>query len=101
MILNLPECFSVTISHNAHNVVYETAAEYLKDESPFVFISDEDRKACFVQNEIWEIDLYPISPVGHFTVIASTLELAYWKMWEIALGMEVDENMKAVILSND
>lgn len=75
MTLKLPKGISHTIFHNEHRNSYMTVEEYLRfcdyDEED---LTSEDRAECIRTEEVWELVWYPDTPVGHFRVVAPTLE---------------------------
>lgn len=68
----------LTIQHNIHNSNYQTAKEYIegKEEANNEpgWQSQEHRQRAIDTNEIWEMQWYPDTPVGHYSAAAPTLE---------------------------
>ena len=83
--MNLPKHINITIEHNPHATIYESAEEYIKEKlaseswEEHDFISEADKHECIRTNEIWTIQWYPNTPVGFNYVVASTLEKALAK----------------------
>lgn len=79
MSIKFPEHkVSLNLTHNHHKIYYETIEEYLsrlKDS-----ISDEDwatatsRERAIGNDELWELQWYPDTPVGCFIVFGASLE---------------------------
>lgn len=66
---------SLHITHNQHLAYYETVEQYEetridKDE----WASDEERQKAIDTNSLWEIQWYPDTPIGSYSVFGSTLE---------------------------
>ena len=72
-MLKFPKCISFTINYNQHKVFYDDAATYITEQKLNIK-SDSERAEMIDENEIWEIDWYPNTPVGSFQCAASTLE---------------------------
>ena len=64
------------IQHQPHAANYQTVEEYFADTPWAPEISDADKAECIRTGEIWTIQWYPVTPVGSYTVAASTLERA-------------------------
>lgn len=72
---------SLTIEYNEHNSIYKTAKQVYDDPEPLTsrephveWVSPEERVIALETNSVWVLDWYPDTPVGHFTVAASTLK---------------------------
>ena len=66
---------SLTIRHNQHKDYYQSIEDYTEDYDNTDWISEEDKQKCIDTNELWEIQWYPITPVGFHMIIGSSLEL--------------------------
>lgn len=62
----------LTISHNEPQGNYESVGEYLS-KSDIDFADDESRAKCIESNSLWEIHVYPNTPIGSYNIGASTL----------------------------
>ncbi len=71
--MKFPDHHQLYITHNGHHTNYESIEDYVKDNER-IDISNEDKQECMRVNEIWEIQWYPITPIGFYCVAASTLE---------------------------
>lgn len=73
--IEFPENYSLYIRHNHHKQSYEKIEEYLNDHSTDADpirneLTEEEYKRCLSNDEIWEIQLYPRSPVSFYLVCA-------------------------------
>lgn len=73
-IRELPTYHQLFITHNHHRTSYQTMTEYLSEPYVMDFISYEEAQKCLLSDSIWEVQLYPISPISFYKTIASTLE---------------------------
>ena len=68
---------SFTIRHNDHKAVYETAASEIESWGPHNgprFVSEEEKRKAIETDSIWEACWYPDTPIGSYSIAASTLE---------------------------
>ena len=74
--MNLPKHLMLIISHNDHKSCYEDMSSYLNFEpmNRIENLTPEEIKICIENNEIWEIQWYPETPIGFHYVCAPTLE---------------------------
>jgi len=83
---------SLTIHFNDHKSVYRTARQTVLDGSIAAddFISEEEFVKAMNTDTIWNIHWYPSTPVGFYSIYASSLSalLTYLKD-------EIDKNPKA------
>lgn len=69
-----PHKCGLTIEHNEHKNLYQTAAQYLDDYyGHYVFRSDRDRERCIELDEVWTMQWYPETPIGFVAIAAPTL----------------------------
>lgn len=84
--MKLPEHHSVHITHNQHKNYYEPLIEYLKDTRSGVDytkdMDQEDLNECIKTDSLWEIQIYPRTPISFHWFAASTLERAVELVWE-------------------
>ena len=59
------------LGHNAHKDVYETIEEYYDPED---FVSREEWMKAVETDSVWHLHWYPDTPIGFYTVCASTLD---------------------------
>ena len=59
------------LEHNAHKDVYETIEEYYDPED---FVSREEWMKAVETDSVWHLQWYPDTPIGFYTVCASTLD---------------------------
>jgi hypothetical protein len=76
MFNDFPAHHSLHISHNSHKDLYETAFVYLNSVHNERDITDEELILCDQNNEVWEIQLYPHTPINCYYAVASTYEKA-------------------------
>ena len=79
--MKLPKHINLTFEHNPHAIDCETAEQHFdyhqasKENYRYEFISDDDRKKCVKQNDVWACQWYPHTSVGFNCVAASSFEL--------------------------
>lgn len=66
---------SLHINHNQHKAYYMKIEDYIAekekdDQIEFKEIFDK----CIEKDEIWEMQVYPLTPVGFYTVYSDTFE---------------------------
>lgn len=74
-----PSCISLSIEFNRHAVYYETAAQWLQNlvdigQEPN-WISDEDKQKAIETESVWVCHWYPTTPIGSYTVAASSFDV--------------------------
>ena len=69
---------SMHITHNNHLSYYETVERALECGTYDAkdFIDPNEMAAAIANNEVWEIQWYPDTPIGSYTVLATTFERA-------------------------
>ncbi len=76
-ISDLPHHHILIIHHNEHKSSYQTILEYLKDcDWHLSDMENSDIEECVATNELWEIQLYPITPISFYWAGAATLKRA-------------------------
>jgi hypothetical protein len=76
--MNFPahEC-ELILHHNENRSLYKTVAEFLEDrEDPnyaATWQSPEHRARAIATNELWELQWYPVTPIGFLNIWAPTL----------------------------
>ena len=74
------EFTEIIINYNYHAINYTDAKEWLESghhgdlDANDDFVSAEERQLAIEKNSIWSIQIYPNTPVGSYTVAASTLQ---------------------------
>lgn len=73
-MIKLPEhkC-GLYISHNAHINSYQNIDEYIDFIDPD-WKNEEHKQRCIDTNEIWQMRVYPDTPVGSYVIAAPTLD---------------------------
>jgi len=67
---------SLTITHNEYKNYYETIEEYINESIDEFYreqkidILDE----CIKQNSLWEMQVYPDTPIGFYIVYSPTFD---------------------------
>jgi len=73
-----PHKCSLEITHNKHRDYHETAEERIRQqegyECPPAWRSEEEKARAIATNELWEMDWYPDTPIGSYSICAPTLE---------------------------
>jgi hypothetical protein len=75
--MTLPRHQSITIEHNPHKNLYQTAKQWfeiheISNDPPDY--SAEIKEQCVAQDSIWTAQWYPDNPVGFYFQLAPTLE---------------------------
>lgn len=67
-----PHKASLTITHNPHRDYYQTVEEYLcqREASPDAITGYDE---MIRTNELWELQVYPETPVGFYALFGPTL----------------------------
>lgn len=64
----------LVIYHNEHKNCYEPIDIYVHD---LEFISEQSKRLCIQNDDIWEIQWYPDTPIGFYRVAAHSLEALF------------------------
>lgn len=75
--MTIPKHLSLTIEHNPHKTVYQSALQWFQDREsldPDPDYSEETKKQCIAQDSIWTIQYYPDTPIGFHFAVAPNLE---------------------------
>lgn len=68
---------SLSLTHNDHHVVYQSAADTLDDPQGYYNdLPDGERERMIEQDSIWTLHVYPNSPVGFNVYHGATLDAA-------------------------
>lgn len=70
--------YSFSLEYNKHRNYYETVEEYFYGRKEDFVDWDE----CVATNTVYELHIYPHTPIGFYVVYASTLEKAIKAMLE-------------------
>lgn len=77
--MNFPRhACSLTLTHNGHKDYYETIEEWeeSKNKSGEVsWVNEEERTKAFAHGDVWEIQWYPRTPIGFYSLAASSLDI--------------------------
>jgi len=66
---------SLTLQHNDHKNVYQSAFDWIDEYHQHYQWKDEEAKQRAIETDsIWTLQWYPITPIGFFAVAAPTLE---------------------------
>jgi hypothetical protein len=70
---------SLHLTHNQHKDYYETLERWLDsregtDQAEFDWVSPEEREKAIREDSVWELQWYPDTPVGSYSIAASSLE---------------------------
>src|SRR5260221_123355 len=84
---NLDGIGNLHIEKNPHRGVYESVEQYFKNrfEDDWKELPEDLKKKMVERDIIWEIQLFPRTPISSYTVFSDTLEDASKEMLE-ALG---------------
>lgn len=78
--LDFGQYMSMSIEHNDHKNVYEKLSDYLAAMTKNNELTQEEYDRCIKTDELWEIRIYPNTPISFHYVCAPTLEEAIIKM---------------------
>ena len=88
--MKLPKHVVLSIGHNDHLSIYQTAKEWIANEemfeNPLQFKDAKARQRCIDTDEIWEIFWHPETPCGSHRAVAPTLEEALELANEVGAG---------------
>ena len=59
------------LTHNDHRNVYETIEEHYDCHD---FVSPEELKKAIAEDSVWVLQWYPDTPIGSYSILASSLE---------------------------
>jgi hypothetical protein len=79
-----PKHHSLIIWHNEHKARYETIEQYVNGENFDNDALPEDYKRILELDEIWECQLYPITPIGFIRIVVPTWERLVEEIGKIA-----------------
>ena len=70
------KCVNLHIEKNPHSVGYQTAEQFLNEDSwgSNLSIDPEEKEKAIKNNEIWTIQWYPNTPIGFYSAAFSSLE---------------------------
>ena len=74
----LPEVNSLHIEYNGHMSSYATIEEYYEGclRAANEWASPEERAKAIADNSVWHVSWYDKTPIGSWSVLASSLEAA-------------------------
>jgi len=64
-------CLSFSIERNRHAGFYATVDDEHDEDS---FASQDDRRLCMSQDKVWNVRVYPDTPIGFYCVAGSDLD---------------------------
>ncbi len=79
--MTFPRHIELILSHNPQNGNYETVAEHcdFMQVDPTNWVSEEQREKALRENELWQVQWYPDTPVGFCRKLAADLDaLVEW-----------------------
>jgi len=59
------------LTHNEHRDMYETIEEHYDCDD---FVSPEELKKAIAEDSVWVLQWYPDTPIGSYSILASSLE---------------------------
>ena len=81
--VTLPTVSSLHIVFNDHKTTYETIDDWMGSRD--FWVSEEEHQKAVAQDTIWVAHWYPHTPIGSYTVAASSLEAVLKALQEIKL----------------
>jgi hypothetical protein len=73
----LPRHIGCSIEHNEHKMYYDSVEQLIDSNGGFHIeewaSSDEYLKAC-IDDELWQLTVYPDTPIGSYRKFASTFD---------------------------
>jgi hypothetical protein len=85
-LLKLPEHkASLHITHNQHKDYYETVESYTGNfgSDRESWVSDEQKKKSLETQELWELQWYPLTPVGSYCLWGADLDVLIEEAFKI------------------
>ena len=64
----------LSIEHNDHKNIYQSAEDYYEFLSSSEWVSLDEKKKAFETDSVWVLTWYPNTPVGFCQLAASSLE---------------------------
>ena len=80
-----PPCYNFSLDFNNHKSYYMSLEDYLDEYREQKDITPEERKKCIETDTLWEIQLYPLTPISFIYVASSTFEGALIEIWKCYL----------------
>ena len=78
---------SLTIQHNPHKDLYETAEQWLSEQGDcYTWEMDETREQAIEDNEIWTLQWYPDTQIVFIAIAAPTI----YSLFEYAEQVELE-----------
>jgi hypothetical protein len=73
--MNLPahKC-GLFLTHNEHRDVYQSPADWIRENELYEFASEEAKQRAIATDEIWTLHWYPETPISFNAIAAPTLE---------------------------
>ncbi len=70
-----PHAASLHLTHNQHKAYYETVEQWEAHHEDRCqdWVSDEQRAKAIAANDVWELQWYPITPIGSYCLLACDL----------------------------
>jgi hypothetical protein len=81
-ISDLPPYHTIFISCNEHKLCYMSMNDYINEKHLKKLLSYEEAQKCLSLDSIWEVQVYPLTPVSFYKTAASTLDTAVKLMFE-------------------
>ena len=71
-----PHKCGLFLTHNEHKNYYETVAIRIQDGciADRGWVSEEEKQRAIDTDELWELQWYPDTPNGSYTLVASSLD---------------------------
>ena len=67
-----PEHHSLYITHNEHRTNYQSINDYLNEPYVKDSILFEDAQECLRTDSIWEVQVYPRTPISFYKTVDAT-----------------------------
>lgn len=71
------EFSSLYLDYNSHSVDYIDARQFYSNlhyAENITWISDEEKEKALETNSVWTLQVYPLTPIGSYTIAASSLD---------------------------
>lgn len=81
----LPEVNGLMFDYNGHMANYMSIEEYYEDclDCSDEWVSLEERTKAIANNTVWHAHWYPITPIGSYKLLASSLEVLIQELGKI------------------
>lgn len=74
---------SLHLTHNQHKAYYETVESYTGNFNDDSWVNEEQKKKSLETQELWELQWYPLTPVGSYCLWGADLDVLMKEALEV------------------